>query len=91
MHFDPLYTAGKSVHCALPVCCQSDSGDPISPADAAGQWGSYGACDTPEITIDATLKFIKANHVSFLNLDRQQFTNPIFNHRKSIIYTIQVT
>ncbi len=38
-HVDYDYQEGVSNHCGRPVCCRSDSGQPISNKSKSGKWG----------------------------------------------------
>jgi len=34
------------------MCCRASSGDPATPEDAAGYWGTVAACDLPEVILN---------------------------------------
>ncbi|KAF2363499.1 Calcineurin-like phosphoesterase domain ApaH type [Trinorchestia longiramus] len=62
LHYDPKYQAGSNAECGAPVCCQVDSGIPRNPAAAAGKWGDYRSCDSPERLVLHMLDHIRSNH-----------------------------
>lgn len=64
IHFDNLYKPGSDAKCNLPVCCQSDSGDPITPENGAGFWGDYNVCDQPWYSVLDLLDHVNEVHVS---------------------------
>ncbi len=45
-HVDYDYQEGVSNNCGKPVCCRSDSGQPISNKSKSGKWGDK-KCDVP--------------------------------------------
>uniref|UniRef100_A0A6G1S708 Sphingomyelin phosphodiesterase n=1 Tax=Aceria tosichella TaxID=561515 RepID=A0A6G1S708_9ACAR len=65
-HIDTKYKPGAPVRCQEPLCCQASStplnttSDSSATTSAAGHWGSYGQCDIPMWTFEATLKFIES-------------------------------
>lgn len=62
LHYDEHYLEGGLGNCADPVCCRRADGIPSNPADAAGFWGDYRACDTPWRAVEDTLLRIRAAH-----------------------------
>ncbi|KAF2363498.1 Calcineurin-like phosphoesterase domain ApaH type [Trinorchestia longiramus] len=62
LHYDPKYLAGSNAECGAPICCQVDSGNPRNPAAAAGKWGDYRSCDSPERLVLHMLDHIRSNH-----------------------------
>uniref|UniRef100_A0A0N4ZPK3 Sphingomyelin phosphodiesterase n=1 Tax=Parastrongyloides trichosuri TaxID=131310 RepID=A0A0N4ZPK3_PARTI len=70
LHFDFLYTPGSEVQCDEPICCHQNSSRPKNKKkkrvrklkEAAGYWGSLGACDLPFWTIDVILEDISKKH-----------------------------
>lgn len=61
-HFDPYYLEGSNADCNEPLCCRLTNGPAINKETAAGRWGDYRKCDTPQRTIDHMLQHISATH-----------------------------
>lgn len=61
-HFDPYYAEGSNADCNEPLCCRLTNGRPTTPNGAAGKWGDYRKCDTPQRTVDHMLNHIADTH-----------------------------
>ncbi|RXG73749.1 Sphingomyelin phosphodiesterase, partial [Armadillidium vulgare] len=61
-HFDPEYYEGSNADCGEPLCCRISSGRPKRKQDAAGYWGDYRKCDTPQRTIYSMFENIAYVH-----------------------------
>ena len=61
-HFDPYYLEGSNADCNEPLCCRLTNGPAAKKEKAAGRWGDYRKCDTPQRTIDHMLQHISATH-----------------------------
>ncbi|CAL4139124.1 unnamed protein product, partial [Meganyctiphanes norvegica] len=61
-HYDPRYKVGSNAACHAPLCCNDDSGDLMSPSDAAGKWGDYRHCDSPKWLLENMYQHILENH-----------------------------
>ncbi|XP_049544955.1 sphingomyelin phosphodiesterase isoform X2 [Anopheles darlingi] len=61
-HFDPYYAEGSNADCNEPLCCRLTNGRPTSPNGAAGKWGDYRKCDTPQRTVEHMLNHIADTH-----------------------------
>ncbi|KAB7497963.1 Sphingomyelin phosphodiesterase [Armadillidium nasatum] len=61
-HFDPEYYEGSNAECGEPLCCRISSGRPKRKQDAAGYWGDYRKCDTPQRTIYSMFENIAYVH-----------------------------
>ncbi|XP_021710800.1 sphingomyelin phosphodiesterase isoform X1 [Aedes aegypti] len=61
-HFDPYYAEGSNADCNEPLCCRLTNGRPTTPNGAAGKWGDYRKCDTPQRTVDHMLSHIAETH-----------------------------
>ncbi|KAL0268955.1 UNVERIFIED_CONTAM: hypothetical protein PYX00_010720 [Menopon gallinae] len=61
-HFDPYYLEGSNADCSEPLCCRLTNGPAANREAAAGRWGDYRKCDTPQRTIDHMLQHISATH-----------------------------
>lgn len=57
-HVDFNYTVGSNQNCNTPLCCRPENGPAPTPADAAGQWGSY-QCDPPVWLAESAFRYIK--------------------------------
>ncbi|XP_050300057.1 sphingomyelin phosphodiesterase-like [Anthonomus grandis grandis] len=78
LHFDPLYTEGKTKSCSEPLCCQSDQADgAVEQGTACGYWSEYYHADTSEALVDET--FRKASEMA--SFDYVYFTGDIVSHR----------
>ncbi|XP_060531078.1 sphingomyelin phosphodiesterase-like [Cylas formicarius] len=77
LHYDPLYTPGKSNECGEPLCCQNDqeTGD-VEAGTACGYWSDYKAADVPEYLFDEVLRQAQTS-----NPDYVYFTGDIVSHR----------
>ncbi|XP_018022307.1 sphingomyelin phosphodiesterase [Hyalella azteca] len=62
LHYDPSYREGSSTKCGAPICCQAQSGSPMTGEAGAGRWGDYGPCDSPEILVRNMLEDIRRRH-----------------------------
>lgn len=61
-HYDPYYQEGTNAECNEPLCCRLTNGPALTPSAAAGKWGDYRKCDTPQRTVDHMLNHIAATH-----------------------------
>ncbi|XP_055686380.1 sphingomyelin phosphodiesterase isoform X1 [Lutzomyia longipalpis] len=61
-HYDPYYAQGSNAECNEPLCCRITNGMPSTPNGAAGKWGDYRKCDTPQRTVDHLLHHIATTH-----------------------------
>ncbi|GJQ65201.1 hypothetical protein Trydic_g7339 [Trypoxylus dichotomus] len=77
IHYDSLYQSGSLGACDLPVCCTMGT-QATNEGDAAGYWGDYRDCDTPEIAIDDALNRIAEQHS---DVDFIYYTGDIISHR----------
>ena len=60
-HLDFDYTEGTLANCDGYLCCRTNVGYPTKAGDIpAGKWGGY-FCDTPRITLQSMLSFIKTD------------------------------
>uniref|UniRef100_V5GSZ1 Sphingomyelin phosphodiesterase n=1 Tax=Anoplophora glabripennis TaxID=217634 RepID=V5GSZ1_ANOGL len=56
IHYDPLYTPGKSSQCGEPLCCQDDQPDGTDDSNTCGYWSDYSDADTPFHTMQEALR-----------------------------------
>ena len=61
-HVDFDYQEGKSNECSKPVCCRSDSGNPLNIAQTSGKWGDL-KCDISVKTLKSMFKYIREDIV----------------------------
>lgn len=55
LHYEPLYTEGKSLKCKTPMCCQPDQTDEDK-GEKCQTWSNYVKSDTPLKTVEAVFK-----------------------------------
>jgi 3',5'-cyclic AMP phosphodiesterase CpdA len=79
IHYDPDYLPGATTTCGAIICCQAESGTVLNPADKAGYWGDYRACDLPFHTIEAQMAEIK-NRISSTGATVVYYTGDIVDH-----------
>lgn len=69
IHLDLYYKEGADADCDMPMCCRASSGSPKTKKTAAGKWGSYRKCDSPQWLVESAFKHIRDTHtVKFLVL-----------------------
>ncbi|XP_066245456.1 sphingomyelin phosphodiesterase-like isoform X2 [Euwallacea similis] len=76
LHYEPLYTAGKTKACSEPFCCQSNQTDGDPASGTCGYWSEYTKADSSEALIDEAIR--KASEFDF---DYVYFTGDIVSHR----------
>ncbi|XP_031332158.1 sphingomyelin phosphodiesterase-like isoform X2 [Photinus pyralis] len=68
IHYDPLYKVGANAVCKDVLCCESISGTPNAPNEAAGYWGDYHVCDMPWYSIDDLMEQLSQHNFSWVYL-----------------------
>ncbi|KAJ8960386.1 hypothetical protein NQ314_006076 [Rhamnusium bicolor] len=63
IHYDPLYTPGKSSKCGEPLCCQADQPDGTDASNTCGYWTDYKDADIPLHTIHESLNQTVSTHI----------------------------
>ncbi|XP_072376468.1 sphingomyelin phosphodiesterase-like isoform X1 [Diabrotica undecimpunctata] len=76
IHFDPLYTEGKAVHCGEPLCCQSDQADAKKGEESCGHFGTYQHADSPQSLLEDALDQLAQKKPEFV-----YFTGDLVSHR----------
>lgn len=61
-HLDMHYIAGGNAKCQHGACCNKWQGLPKQASDAAGFWGDYNRCDSPQRAVNNTFYQIKSQH-----------------------------
>lgn len=56
VHYDPLYTEGKSLDCEAPICCQPEQDNAKNSSDYCSKWSNYLNADTPKRTLEAVFE-----------------------------------
>lgn len=63
IHFDRYYQPGSESDCDFPACCRASVGYPAkSPKTAAGYWGDYRKCDSPQWLVENAFQHIAETH-----------------------------
>ena len=57
-HVDYDYQEGVSNSCGRPVCCRSDSGQPLTDKSKSGKWGDQ-KCDVPVSILKSMFQYIR--------------------------------
>ncbi|KAJ8922712.1 hypothetical protein NQ315_007747 [Exocentrus adspersus] len=77
IHYDPLYTPGKTNTCHENVCCQDDQADgELAAGTACGYWSDYYNADIPFYTMQETLRQTTTH-----NFDYVYYTGDFVAHR----------
>ncbi|XP_018570398.1 sphingomyelin phosphodiesterase-like [Anoplophora glabripennis] len=76
IHYDPLYTPGKSSQCGEPLCCQADQDDGSEEGTSCGYWGEYVSGDTPIHTVEEAFKQMATHEFDFV-----YYTGDTIRHR----------
>lgn len=77
VHLDLHYHVESSPVCGEPLCCRSDSPQEGSPDFVAGNWGSFGTCDSPLNTVTSAFQHIAEKHP---NVDYWMWTGDAVPH-----------
>ncbi|CAD6195707.1 unnamed protein product [Caenorhabditis auriculariae] len=73
LHIDFDYAYPAEAACGDPICCHSQTANPVKPA---GYWGTVGACDVPYRTVDHMLGHISSTQ----DVDVLLLTGDFINH-----------
>ncbi|KAJ8922711.1 hypothetical protein NQ315_007746 [Exocentrus adspersus] len=76
IHYDPLYTPGKTNQCREPVCCQDDQEDGVDAGTTCGYWSDYTYADVPFHTMQEALRQTTTHEFDYV-----YYTGDIVSHR----------
>ncbi|KAK5650976.1 hypothetical protein RI129_002005 [Pyrocoelia pectoralis] len=68
IHYDPLYNVGANAVCNDVLCCETISGEPKTPRQAAGYWGDTHVCDMPWHSVENLIEQVKQQNFNWVYL-----------------------